>query len=314
MHADGAEHAGVLRDELLGHHLVEQQRAHDVEAGDLERALERHVTARLYFVGRTGEVYQDGITALPYGNVDLERLAPVASVVVQPALGVVVAIRDSGDFSAQAPLRVVHPVVRRAHHRAEVMPVDELEEPVGSRAHCGDHCFDVGGVGIRGSDAVAQDRPDRVVTPAALVQLDAVVERALGEHVDQVDVQPRSRRADVDQVSGCRGEADQLAAMEDGRNHAHVGRVRGAVVGMVVDDDVAFVDLPGELAHEPADVSRQRPDVHRGGFALAELVAVGVVEPAAQVLRLADDARVGHAIEHLRHLARDRAESAADDA
>src|SRR2546430_12228996 len=61
MHADGAEHAGVLRDELLGHHLVEQQRAHDVEAGDLERALERHVTARLYFVGRTGEVYQDGI-------------------------------------------------------------------------------------------------------------------------------------------------------------------------------------------------------------------------------------------------------------
>src|SRR5262249_51209995 len=125
------------------------------------------------------------------------------------------------------------------------------------RANGGDHGLDVGGIGVRRPDAVAQDRPHRVVAGAALIELDAVVERALGEHVDEVDVQAGGGRTAVDEVGGGGGKPDQLAALEHGRDHGQVGRVRRAVIGMVVDDDVALVELAGELAHEAADVGGQ---------------------------------------------------------
>ena len=78
--------------------------------------------------------------------------------------------------------------------------------------------------------------------------------------------------------------------MEDRHCDAEVRCVRGAEIGMVVDDDVAVLDLALKLLHEAADVERQRPDMHRRGLALAELAPVRAEDAAADVLRLADDA------------------------
>jgi hypothetical protein len=81
-----------------------------------------------------------------------------------------------------------------------------------------------------------------------------------------------------------------------------------------VDDDVAGLDLPAQPLHEAADVPRQRADVHRRGLRLAQLPAVDVEEPRAEVLGLADDRAVGHAEQDARHLRGDRVERAAEDA
>ena len=51
-------------------------------------------------------------------------------VVVEPAVGVVVAVGDLRDLGAQAPLGIVHPVVRRAHHRGEAVLGDELYDRI----------------------------------------------------------------------------------------------------------------------------------------------------------------------------------------
>ena len=67
-------------------------------------------------------------------------------------------------------------------------------------------------------------------------------------------------------VRGRRREADELAAVEDGDDEADVGPVRGAVVGVVVDDDVARLPLLaelGEAAVDAADVAGDRARLER---------------------------------------------------
>ena len=82
---------------------------------------------------------------------------------------------------------------------------------------------------------------------------------------------------------------------------------------MVVDDDVALLDLAAQRVHEAADVPGQRADVHRRRVGLAQLAAFRVEDARAEILRLADDRRVAHAEEHARHLLGDGVESAAED-
>ena len=165
---------------------------------------------------------------------------------------------------------------------------------------------------LRGAHAVVQQLPQRLVAHAPLVELDAVDQQALGVEVDEVDVEARRGGADVDQVRGGGGESEQAPFVENGQRHAHVGGVRCPVVRVVVKDDVAVVDVALQRAHEPADVERQGADVHGRALALAQLAPGRVEQPAAEVLGLADDAGVGHAVEHLRHLAGDRVERPAD--
>ena len=56
---------------------------------------------------------------------------------------------------------------------------------------------------------------------------------------------PGRQRAEVEVVRGRGREADQLAAVEDRDDEADVGLVRGAVVGVVVDDHVPRLPLAG---------------------------------------------------------------------
>ena len=113
-----------------------------------------------------------------------------------------------------------------------------------------------------------------------------------------------------------RREADELAAEEDGDDEADVRLVRGAVVGVVVDDDVARLPLEAELREatvDAGDVARDRPRLQRRRLGrLAELPALGVAEDAAEVLRLPDDRGVGHPGQLVAHLDRDRVERAGD--
>ena len=97
---------------------------------------------------------------------------------------------------------------------------------------------------------------------ALVLDLDRVELQALGERVGRVDdsAAARCQRAEVEVVRSRGREADELAVVEHGHDEADVGLVRRAVVGVVVDDDVAR--LPGET--ELAEAAVDAGDVARG--------------------------------------------------
>ena len=144
--------------------------------------------------------------------------------------------------------------------------------------------------------------------------LSGAVDVALRPVVDEVDGEAGIGAADVEHVRRGAGEADELALVEDRDDDRDVGRVRRADVRIVVQDHVALVDVVAEDADHVLDDLRHRAHEHRRRVGLGEVVALAVEDAGAEVLGLADDRGVGHAVEHARHLLRDRGERAADDA
>ena len=118
-------------------------------------------------------------------------------------------------------------------------------------------------------------------------------------------------------MGGREGEADQLLAVEDRHAEADVRAVGGTVVGRVVDDHVALVELLAALGEELEDaphIAGDRTQLERGGEGrLAKLASLRVEQGAAEVLRLSDDAGVGHPGQLVAHLDGDALESAGDN-
>ena len=102
--------------------------------------------------------------------------------------------------------------------------------------------------------------------------------------------------------------------VEDRDHDRDVGRVGGAAVRVVVEDDVALVDVVAEDPDHVLDDLRHRAHEHRRRVRLGQLVALRVEDAGAEVLGLADDRRVRHAVEDAGHLLGDRRERAADHA
>ena len=71
-----------------------------------------------------------------------------------------------------------------------------------------------------------------------------------------------------------------------------VRRVRRAEVRVVVEDDVAVVDVVAEDRDHALDDLRHRAHEHRRRVRLGELVALAVEDAGAEILGLADDRRV----------------------
>ena len=196
--------------------------------------------------------------------------------------------------------------------------LDQLLEALSADPAGGDLRLHVSDDELCGPHVVAQEAPDPLVAPALLLDLDRVELEALGVRVGRVDDPARARcqRAEIEVVGGGRRVGDELAAVEDGDDEADVGLVRRAVVGVVVDDDVArpplLADL-GKASVDAADVAGERAGLQRRGLRrLRELPRLGVADHAAEVLGLADDRRVGHPRQLVAHLDRDRLQRARD--
>ena len=152
-----------------------------------------------------------------------------------------------------------------------------------------------------------------LVAHAALVELGAREEHALGVDVGDVDDEARRRCPDVEVVRGVGRIGDELAVVEYGNHDRDVGGMAGPVVGVVVDDHVALVPDPAlQGVPNPFEIARQRANVERRRLRLAQGVELGVEEPGAQVLGLADDRGEGHPVEDVAHLLRDGVERPAD--
>mmetsp|Transcript_29434 Transcript_29434/g.62455 ORF Transcript_29434/g.62455 Transcript_29434/m.62455 type:complete len:721 (+) Transcript_29434:2074-4236(+) len=113
------------------------------------------------------------------------------------------------------------------------------------------------------------------------------------------------------------GESNEVSLIKDRHDEANVRAVRGPAVGVVVHDDVPFLENFTSLFHDLADapdVARNGPALQWGGLlGLGQLVSVGTHEGRAKVPALPDDARVGHALELVAHLDGDVLQLAAND-
>ncbi len=125
----------------------------------------------------------------------------------------------------------------------------------------------------------------------------------------------RAHAAHVAPVRAHHREDEEPPVREERIDHGHVVEVGAAGVGVVVQEDVARVDVVAELLlhrlHRPAD----RHDVERVVLALGHRDELGVAvhEHAGEVLALVEDRGVGGAHQGDAHLAHDRGEGLAQD-
>jgi len=89
--------------------------------------------------------------------------------------------------------------------------LDQRDEPLGANLRGGDLRFHVADDEVGDADVVTQQLPYSVVADAAVVHLDGFELEAFGIGVDGVDnaAAARAQRADIETVSGRRGERYQ---------------------------------------------------------------------------------------------------------
>ena len=314
-HLDRTKHALVLGDEDRVGGLVEEHHAGDKRHARDRRALVRAVVARRHLGARAGQVDNHLVAFDAHNNLDWQLLATVASVVVEPAvLGAVLAVGDLGDLLAEHPLGVIHPMVGCAQHSLFAVAPDEVCEAILGALAGRDHGLDVAPVVGRGAGVLENVLKQRLLPDALVGQLDGTVDVALGPVVDEVDREAREGATDIEQVGRGTREADQLALMEDGHHNCDVGRVGRAEVRIVVENDVAGVDVVAEQRDDALDDLRHRAHKHRSRVGLGDVVALSVKQSGTEILGLANDRRVRHAVEDAGHLLRDGVEGAADHA
>ena len=202
----------------------------------------------------------------------------------------------------------------------EPVALDEREVALGTdpagrdlRLHVADHH-------VRRADVVAHHVPERLVRNAPVVGLERLELEALGIGVHRIDdaAAARAERADIEMMRGGDGVADQRAVAEDRHDEGHVRPVARAVIGGVVDDDVALMEglaaLLENLVH-PLHVARDRPRLERRRVhRFTELTAVAVDDRRPEILGFADDRGIRHAHELPAHLDRDALQRALDHA
>ena len=180
------------------------------------------------------------------------------------------------------------------------------------RIHVADHQ-------IRNAYVVADDLPNRFVGLSLVDDFDRLELQPLGIGVDRIDNAAASRRvcADVQMVRGRDREADQIVAIEHRHAERHVGTVRRPAIGIVVHDDVAgaeHVAAGRKPLADAADIAGDRTGLQwRRHLAFAQLPPFGVGQGGAEILRLADDARIAHAHKLVAHFDGDVLQRALDD-
>ena len=228
----------------------------------------------------------------------------------------VLAVGQGADRAPHAQLGAVHQLHHRGpDHRGAVARGEGLH-PLGRLAAGADHGVEV---------ALALARPAHVVEDE--------IERGLVGHAAVHDADGRDADAFLEDLGGVAGEAARAHAAhvapvrahhredeeppvrEERIDHGHVVQVGAAGIGVVVQEDVARVDVVAELLlhrlHRPAD----RHDVERVVLALGHRDELGVAvhEHAGEVLALVEDRGVGGAHQGHAHLAHDRGEGLAQD-
>ena len=239
---------------------------------------------------------------------------------VHVTLGLVGAVGQRLDSLAHEPLGIVHERIGGGFHGGQTVALDQREVALGADPAGGDLRLHVAHHHVGRADVVAHHVPERLVDGAPVVGLESLELEPLGVGVHRIDdaAAAGAERADIEVVCGGDGVAHQRALVDDRHDEGHVRPVARAVIGGVVNDDVALVQdlapLLEDLVHA-LHVAGDGPRLQRRRvLRFAELAAVAVDDRRPEILGRADDRRIGHAHELPAHLDRDVLQRALDHA
>ena len=160
-----------------------------------------------------------------------------------------------------------------------------------------------------GEAHIVEDQIDEVGALAPAVQhLDRRNDEPLGMDVVAVgEVAARERAAGIHLMAAAQSEEQQLAVIKDRADIAPIGKVAivAAVIGIVGQEDVAGVDVAGEIANQILDGERGAEELHRQAGRNGDGSAIGAPDADGQILQLADQVVLRRAFDDVAHLLAD---------
>ena len=185
----------------------------------------------------------------------------------------------------------------------------------GAHVDGADEGAEVAVVGARRAVVGEQQLPHLDHVLAALLDLDRGDAHALVEDLGGLAGEAAGdHAAHLRHVADGDGVAHELAPVEHGLDEGVLGRVHAAPVRVVVDDDIAFLDLVvGDLLGRGLQDQRQAADLRGVELGDPDQVAARVAEAAGEVQALVEDGRVGGLHHRDAHLAADGHHRGIDD-
>ena len=270
-----------------------------VQAGldDARHRVERH---RRPHVGRppglrrgAGEVGGEAVARDGEGETAAERVRAVA-VAVEIALGVVRPVRDPRDAGAHHLLGARDQLLDGGEQRLAAEAGEQPPEVLHRLARRAQHGVEVPAALAGDAHVLEEEGEPSVVHPPAIADPGGHdAKPLLVDLPDAAREAARGHAPDVPPVAAGRGEHREPPFVEHRVEHQHVVEVGAAGVGVVVEEDVALVDVPAERAHHLRRRVRDREVVD--GVVVPPLrdeAAVGRDERAREVVALVDDRRV----------------------
>ncbi len=148
---------------------------------------------------------------------------------------------------------------------------------------------------------------------AAVPNLDRRNAQALGVDFRRVRiVAGGDGAADIGQMTLADGPVAQLALVEDRLVHAHVDGVAAAEGRIVVQDQVAFMDVVAEIARHRLHRRNERTEMNGNVLPLQDHLRHMIEQSRRIIVRQIEDARSRGLLQRQRHLALRRLENAAD--
>ena len=243
-----------------------------------------------------------------------KAVGPTArGVVLVEVAGVGLAVGQPGERRERSAARVLD----RRRHRAPIPVAAVALHEGGNAALRRDRRGDLG---LQITPALARQANVGQHEPAhVLIELATPVQPHAAEPKPLLDDVLRGARpaagghaADVAPVAPVRRVPEELGVDEDRAAHHHVGLMGAAVVGIVVQDHVAGTEVGVKPAHG-GDRELEASRVHADPLVLRDHAALGVEQPAGEILSVAEAGRVRGAGGREHHLADGRDEVGAQD-
>ena len=175
----------------------------------------------------------------------MDLVRPVLDAVVLHVVGEAVdPVAEGGELGPHARFGVVHQIVRGLAERLGPVFLDQRSEPGRAHVDSADEGAEVAVVGAGRAVVGEQQLPHLDHVLAALLNLDRGDAHAFVEDLGGLAGEAAGHHAaHLRHVADGDGVAHELAPVEHGLDEGVLGRVHAAPVGVVVDDDVAFLDL-----------------------------------------------------------------------
>ena len=195
------------------------------------------------------EVHKNFIAVYPDVDVYVYGLG-VDAVVVYVVNEVPLALRQRGNLGAGEGLGSVENVGHVALHFLKTVFVHQPQQVALAESDGGEESLHVAEDFVGNADVLLQDAPDSPVQLALLVELEGREDEALLVDFGVVaGVAASHAPADVGLVADAAAPAHQDIVDEDGLEQEYVGQVAGALVGVVVGENVAGFHVVAKGVH-----------------------------------------------------------------